>query len=145
MVSILAKIFEFDWNATHFIRCDVLTYKHNASAPRHLKTCLLLVLKSSLSKYSIEEGFIQKTRQTVVVSVWGARSCAALGIFGLNVRYCVHYTAVTELLCFTLYFCWGVGGWGGGGVGRGDFVWRFVFWYLKFKDRFNYFIYYFIC
>ena len=54
MVSILAKIFEFDWNATHFIRCDVLTYEHNASAPRHLKTCLLLVLKSSLSKYRVE-------------------------------------------------------------------------------------------
>ena len=35
----------------------------------------------------IEEGFIQKTRQTVVVSVWGARSCAAQGIFGLNVLY----------------------------------------------------------
>ena len=36
----------------------------------------------------IEEGFIQKARQTVVVSVWGARSNAALGMFGLHVRYC---------------------------------------------------------
>ena len=36
-----------------------------------------------------EEGFIQKARQTVALSVWGARSYAALGIFGLNVWYCV--------------------------------------------------------
>ena len=52
----------------------------------------------------IEEGFIQKTRQTVVVSVWGARSYAALGIFGLSVQYCVHS-------CCTFPFTF-VGGWG---------------------------------
>ena len=39
---------------------------------------------------AIEEGLIQKTRQTVVISVWGARSYAAMGIFVLNVQYCVH-------------------------------------------------------
>ena len=38
----------------------------------------------------IEEGFLQKARQTVVVSVWGARSYAALIMCGLNVRYCVY-------------------------------------------------------
>ena len=38
---------------------------------------------------TIEEGFIQKARQTVIVSVWGVRSNAALGIFGQYVRYCV--------------------------------------------------------
>ena len=63
---------------------------------------------------TIEEGFIQKTRQTVVVSVWGARSCAALGNFGLNVQYCVQS-------CCTLPFTFV------GGVGRGDFLLRFVF------------------
>ena len=42
---------------------------------------------------SIEEGFMQKARQTVVVSVWGARSNATLGIVGLNVQYCVHSVA----------------------------------------------------
>ena len=62
----------------------------------------------------IEEGFIQKTRQTVVVSVWGARSCAALGNFGLNVQYCVQS-------CCTLPFTFV------GGVGRGDILLRFVF------------------
>ena len=75
---------------------------------------------------TIEEGFIQKTRQTVVVSVWGARSYAALGIFGLNVRYCVHS-------CCTFPFTF---------VGGGMF---YVDLHFKFKDRFNYFIYYFIC
>ena len=40
--------------------------------------------------YTIEEGLTQKTRQTVVVSVWGARSYAAMGIFVLNVQYCLH-------------------------------------------------------
>ena len=45
---------------------------------------------------AIEEGFIQKARQIVVISVWGARSYAALGLLSLNVRYCVvhYYTAV---------------------------------------------------
>ena len=43
-----------------------------------------------LQYVSIEEGFMQKARQTVVVSVWGARSNATLGIVGLNVQYCVH-------------------------------------------------------
>ena len=69
----------------------------------------------------IEEGFIQKARQTLVISVWGARSYAALRICGLNVRYCVHS-------CCTLpfYFCW-----------RG---WEGVFYvdlYFKLKERFN--------
>ena len=51
----------------------------------------------------IEEGFIQKARQTVVVSVWGARLYATLGIFGLSVRYCVHS-------CCTFPFTF-LGGW----------------------------------
>ena len=48
----------------------------------------------------IEEGFIQKARQTVVVSVWGTRSYAALGIFGLNMQYCVH-----AVVYISLYSC----------------------------------------
>ena len=74
----------------------------------------------------IEEGFIQKTRHTVVISVWGARSFAALGIF---LSECA--VLCTELLG-NLYFCWG----GGEGV---------IFYedlYFKCKDRFNYFICY---
>ena len=74
----------------------------------------------------IEEGFIQKTRHTVVVSVWGARSFAALGIFCLNVRYCVQSCWVT----FTF-----VGGGGEGVIFYEDL-------YFKCKDRFNYFICY---
>ena len=62
----------------------------------------------------IEEVFKQKARQTVVVSVWGARSNAALGMFGLHVRYCVD-CCCTFSLCFFL---------GGGGS---DFLCRFVF------------------
>ena len=76
----------------------------------------------------IVEVFTQKARQTVVVSVWGARSNAALGMFGLHVRYCVD-CCCTFSLCFFL----------GGGV---------IFYvdlYFKFKDRFNDLIYYFIC
>ena len=65
--------------------------------------------------------------QTVVVSVWGARSNAALGIVGLNVRYCVH-----SVVHFPFTFV----------RGEGMF---YVDLYFKFKDRFNYFIYYFIC
>ena len=38
----------------------------------------------------------------------------------------------TQLLYFSLYFCWGVG-------------MIYVDLYFKFKDRFNYFLYYFIC
>ena len=64
------------------------------------------------SSATIEEGFIQKARQTVVVSVWGARLYAALGIFGLNVGYCVH-----SFVLFPLLFL------GGGG----DVLCRFVF------------------
>ena len=61
----------------------------------------------------IEEVFTQKARQTVVVSVWGARSNAALGMFGLHVRYCV------DCCCtFSLCFFFGRGG---------DFLCRFVF------------------
>ena len=75
----------------------------------------------------IEEGFIQKTRQTVVVSVWGARSYAAMGIFVLNVQYCVHVVLFPLLL-------WGRGG---------DAL--CVDLYFKYKDIFNYFIFYFIC
>ena len=41
----------------------------------------------------------------------------------------------TQLLYFSLYFCWGEGG-------RGMF---YVDLYFRFKDRFNLFIYYFIC
>ena len=74
------------------------------------------------SAQTIEEGFIQKARQTVVVSVWEARSYAALRIFGLSVRYCVHS-------CCTFPFTFV----GGGGMFYVDF-------YLKFNDRFNYFI-----
>ena len=47
-------------------------------------------------------------RQIVVVSVWGASSHAALGIFGLNVQNCVHS-------CCTFPFAF-VGGGGGGGM-----------------------------
>ena len=43
----------------------------------------------------IEEGSIQKTRQTVVVLDWGARSNAALGIFGVKV-YSIVYIAVVQ-------------------------------------------------
>ena len=75
---------------------------------------------------AIEEGFIQKTRQTVVVSVWGARSYAALGIFGLNVQYGVHS-------CCTFPFAFV------GGVERGCLLFN-VDLYFKIKDRFNYFI-----
>ena len=85
---------------------------------------------------TIEEGLIQKTRQTVVISDLGARSYAAMGIFVLNVhivQYCVH---TTQPLYFSLYFC-------GGGGGGGDAL--CVDLYFKFKDIFSYFIYYFIC
>ena len=58
----------------------------------------------------IEEGSIQKTRQTVVVLDWGARSNAALGIFGVKVQHCVHSCCTVFL-----YFCWG------------DVLCRFVF------------------
>ena len=64
--------------------------------------------------------------QTVVVSVWGARSNAALGIVGMNVSYCVHLV----LYIFPVV--------GGGGMFYVDLN-------FKFKGRFNYFIYYFIC
>ena len=77
----------------------------------------------------IEEGLIQKARQTVVVSVWGARSYAAMGIFVLNVQYCVHGHCN-----FPFTFVWG--------GGRGDAL--CVDLYFKFKDRFYYFDYYFI-
>ena len=49
----------------------------------------------------IEEGSIQKTRQTVVVLDWGARSNAALGIFGVKV-YSIVYIAVVQF-SFTVY------------------------------------------
>ena len=62
----------------------------------------------------IEEVFKQKARQTVVVSVWGARWNAALGMFGLYVRYCVHSCCT---ITFSLCFFWG--GWG-------DFLCKFV-------------------
>ena len=74
--------------------------------------------------YTIEEGFIQKARQIVVVSVWGARSYAALKICSLNVRYGVHSSGCTFPFTF-------VGG--GGGMSYVDL-------YFKFKDTFNYFI-----
>ena len=51
---------------------------------------ILAVLWSRSNLDRIEEGLIQKTRQSVVISVWGARSYAAMGIFVLNVQYCVH-------------------------------------------------------
>ena len=44
------------------------------------------LMQSGVSRgRGIEEGSIQKTRQTVVVLDWGARSNAALGIFGVKV------------------------------------------------------------
>ena len=52
--------------------------------------------------FTIEEGSIQKARQTVVVLDWGARSNAALGFFGVKVKQCVQYRAVV----LSLYFCW---------------------------------------
>ena len=64
-----------------------------------------------LYSYLIEEGFIQKARQTVVVSVWGARSYAALGIFVLYVYSIVHAAVVLFPLLL-----WG-----------GDTLCRFVF------------------
>ena len=73
--------------------------------------------------YLIEEGFIQKARQTVVVSVWGARSYAALGSFVLNVYSIVHAAVVLFPLLL----------WGGI---------LYVDLYFKFKDRYNYSIYY---
>ena len=73
--------------------------------------------------YLLEEGFIQKARQTVVVSVWGSRSYAALGIFVLNVYSIVHAAVVLFPLLL----------WGG---------MLYVDLYFKFKDRYNYFIYY---
>ena len=73
---------------------------------------------------SIEERFIQKSRRTVVVSVWGARSYAAMGIFGLNVWYCVHSHCT-----FPFTFV--------GGGGRGGMF--YVDQYFKFKDKFYYF------
>ena len=79
------------------------------------------------SSQSIEEGFIQKARQTVVVCVWGARSYAALGIFWSECA-----VLCTQLLYFSLYFCWGVG-------------MIYVDLCFKFKDRFYYFLYYLIC
>ena len=66
---------------------------------------------------------MQKARQTVVVSVRGARSNATLGIVGLNVHivYIVLYIFPLLLL---------------GGGGR----MFYVDLYLNFKYRFNYFI-----
>ena len=58
---------------------------------------------------------LQKTRQTVVVSVWGARSNAALGIFGLRV------CSIVSVVLFPLLLL------GGGGGGRGGWLCRFVF------------------
>ena len=69
---------------------------------------------TTFSSYDVvieEEGFIQKARQTVVISVWGARSYAELRICGLNVRYCVHH-------CCTFPFTF---------VGGGEVLCRFVF------------------
>ena len=60
----------------------------------------------------IEEGFIQKARQTAVVSVWGTRSNATLGIFGLNVWFVYSY-----IVDFPFTFV----------VGRGDVLCIFVF------------------
>ena len=42
-------------------------------------------LKEKTYRFLIEEGSIQKARQTVVVLDWGARSNAALGNFGVKV------------------------------------------------------------
>ena len=55
------------------------------------------------------EGLIQKTRQTVVVSVWGARLYPAMGICVLNVQYCVHTTQPLYFSPFT-FVGEGVGG-----------------------------------
>ena len=60
------------------------------------------VIKMFSRIITIEEGSIQKARQTVVVLDWGARSNAALGIFGVKVKQCVQYRAVV----LSLYFCW---------------------------------------
>ena len=63
----------------------------------------------------IEEGFIQKARQTVIVSVWGTRSYAAMGIFfGLNAWNCVHS-------CCTFPFTFV----GGGGMFYVDLYFKF--------------------
>ena len=68
---------------------------------------------------SIEEGlYVQKARQTVVVFVWEARSYAGI----------VYNSCCTFLFIFV----------GGGGMFCVDL-------YFKFKDRFNKFIYCFIC
>ena len=42
-------------------------------------------IRHILRDWTIEEGWRQKARQNVVVLEWGARSIAALGIFGVNV------------------------------------------------------------
>ena len=62
--------------------------------------CHIYILSAQQYHISIEEGFIQKARQTVIVSVWGGRLYAALRICCLNMWYCVHS------LYFSLYFCW---------------------------------------
>ena len=74
---------------------------------------------------AIEEGFIQKARQIVVISVWGARLYAALKICSLSVRYGVHSSGCTFPFTF---------------VGRGGDVLLYVDLYFKLKDTFNYFI-----
>ena len=71
------------------------------------------VIKMFSRIITIEEGSIQKARQTVVVLDWGARSNAALGNFGLKMKHRVLYIAVVQFL-FTF-------------VGVAFYVCRFVF------------------
>ena len=81
-----------------------------------------------VSLFPIEEGFIQKARLTVVVSVWGGKIvCRTKNLWS---ECEVLYTHC----CYTFPFTF---------VG-GDVLCT-VDLYFKFKDKFNYFIYYFIC